>query len=291
MQRGNPTRIAQVLEEPGTKTASNGHPSDSPDLTAVGAEVLELESNPNRIALTIRLAVLALTLVACGGGAVGTNSTVGAIVGETASTQPAIALDTTTTNGGAVETTTTAMATTTTAEEGTTDLGVADILPECLAAISSVLQTFEPVVRDVVWETATIEDHIKVMTDLAATSFVDTVACDDVQLDVATEEGSALFLEVAEQAAPGAVGYFTAIIDINDALGGRAATGECAMDIVLFEEVVAEGMRWVDLPLPEQWYVMNLMGSIGFCSLQTQGELRFRPEVEAFLAGSPFAGS
>jgi hypothetical protein len=28
---------------------------------------------------------------------------------------------------------------------------------------------------------------------------------------------------------------------------------------------------------------MNLMGSISFCSRQTQGELRFRDEVEAFL--------
>ncbi|HEX2420165.1 MAG TPA: hypothetical protein VHL55_01075 [Acidimicrobiia bacterium] len=50
-------------------------------------------------------------------------------------------------------------------------------------------------------------------------------------------------------------------------------------------------MPWVDRPLPEQWLVSNFMGSIGFCRLQTQGELRFRPEIEELLAGSPFASS
>ena len=233
---------------------------------------------------------MVLMLVACGGEGV-TSTTAGAVVDDSASTQPAIAADPTTTVGGGGATTSTAIATTTTTGDVRTAIGVEDIEPECLAAISSVLQTFEPAVSDVDWESATIEDHLQVMTDLASATFVDTAGCDDAQLDVTDEEGAALFLAVAEQEAPGAVGYFTAIIEINEALGGRAATGECDEDITLFEEVVAGGVPWIDLPLPEQWYVMNLMGSISFCSLQTQGELRFRDEVEAFLAGSPFAGS
>jgi hypothetical protein len=55
--------------------------------------------------------------------------------------------------------------------------------------------------------------------------------------------------------------------------------------------VVAGGIRWVDLPLPEQVLVLRLMYTIGYCSLQTQGELISRPEVEDFLEGSPFAGA
>ncbi|HWL50669.1 MAG TPA: hypothetical protein VNT92_12395, partial [Acidimicrobiia bacterium] len=89
---------------------------------------------------------------------------------------------------------------------------------------------------------------------------------------------------------PGAVGYFTAIMAINEALDGRQSTGECRADIATFEDVVAGGIPFVDLALPEQWLVLNLMGSIGFCNLQTQGELISRPEVGEFLAGSPFAG-
>ena len=96
------------------------------------------------------------------------------------------------------------------------------------------------------------------------------------------------FLEVAEQEAPGAVGYFAAVMAMNDALGERQSTGDCQTDIGTFEGVVAGGVPFVDLPLPEQWLVLNLMGSIGFCNLQTQGELISRPEVGEFLAGSPF---
>ncbi len=233
--------------------------------------------------------VVALILAACGGDPANISTTLGTVVGDTASTQPPVAEDTTTTVAAVA--TTTAPASTTTGVEAGTGVGIEDIEPHCLAAIASILQTFEPVVRDIDWEDATIEDHLRVMTDLASASFVDTAGCDDVQLEVTDEEGAALFLAIAEMEAPGAVGYFSAILDINEALGGRAATGECTEDIELFEEVVAGGVPWVDLPLPEQWYVMNLMGSISFCSLQTQGELRFRDEVEDFLAGSPFAGS
>jgi len=64
--------------------------------------------------------------------------------------------------------------------------------------------------------------------------------------------------------------------------------GLFSTDIATFEDVVAGGVSFVDLPLPEQWLVLNLMGSIGFCNLQTQGELISRPEVGEFLAGSPF---
>jgi hypothetical protein len=75
---------------------------------------------------------------------------------------------------------------------------------------------------------------------------------------------------------------------MNETLGERQSTGDCQTDIATFEDVVAGGVPFVDLALPEQWLVLNLMGSIGFCNLQTQGELISRPEVGEFLAGSPF---
>lgn len=227
--------------------------------------------------------LLALLLAACGDGAGDTSTTAGAAVDETTATQPIVDEETTTT---VLQTTTMAEPTTSAAATG---VGIEDIPPECVEAMSGLLQTFEPAVQNIDWENATIDDHLQVMIALASASFGDISGCENVEMDMTDEEGSALFLEVAQQEAPGAVGYFTAIMEINEALEGRTSTGECAADIALFEEVVAGGVPWVDLPLPEQWYVMNLMGSIGFCSLQTQGELRFRDEVVAFLAGSPFA--
>jgi hypothetical protein len=230
--------------------------------------------------------VMTLMLAACSGGAGDTATTTGPDASRATSTavvEQATTVAETTPTG-------TAESTTTAGEQGAS---IEDIPPECLAEISAILQVFEPAVEGIDWETATIMDHIQVMTSLSGTSIGDTAACEnvDVDVDVSEEEGVALFLEVAEQEAPGAVGYFAAIIAINEELGERQSTGECQADIGTFEDVVAGGVPFVDLPLPEQWLVLNLMGSIGFCNLQTQGELISRPEVEEFLAGSPFAGS
>jgi hypothetical protein len=227
------------------------------------------------------LVPVTLLLAACG---TGTGTTTGPDAGGTTSS----VVDETTTKVAQTTTTTRVETTTTAAEQAA---GVEDIPPECVAEISAILQVFEPAVDGIDWQNATIDDHLEVMMTLAGTSIGDTAACENVELDMTEEEGAALFLAVADQEAPGAVGYFEAIMEINEALGDRHSTGDCQTDIGTFEEVVAGGVPWVDLPLPEQWLVLNLMGSIGFCSLQTQGELRFRPEVVEFLAGSPFAGS
>lgn len=228
---------------------------------------------------------MVLLLVACGGGT-DTATTTGPEAGGATSTSAVV--DQTTTTAAPTTTTTRAETTTTVAEQ---TAGIEDIPPECVAEISAILQVFEPAVEGIDWESATIDDHIQVMMSLASSSIGDTAACENVELDLTEEQGAALFLDVADQEAPGAAAYFAAIMAMNEALDGRQSTGECQTDIATFEEVVAGGVPWVDLPLPEQWLVLNLMGSIGFCSLQTQGELRFRPEVEEFLAGSPFAGS
>jgi hypothetical protein len=230
---------------------------------------------------TVSALVLATLLItACGDGAGDTATTTDPDPGGTTST-------------AAVEETTTVAPTTSPATETTTageqGASVEDIPPECVAEIAAILQAFEPAVEGIDWETATIMDHIQVMTSLSGTSIGDTPSCEEnVDLDVSEEEGVALFLEVAEQEAPGAVGYFAAILAMNETLGERQSTGDCQTDIGTFEDVVAGGVPFVDLALPEQWLVLNLMGSIGFCNLQTQGELISRPEVGEFLAGSPF---
>ena len=224
---------------------------------------------------------LTLLMAACAGGAGDTATTTGP---DAETTSTSVVEEATTT---VADTTSTAAETTTTADEQAA--GVEDIPPECVAEIAAILQAFEPAVEGIDWETATIMDHIQVMTSLSGTSIWDTTACEEnVDLDVSEEEGVALFLQVAEQEAPGAVGYFAAILAMNETLGERQSTGDCQTDIAIFEDVVAGGVPFVDLPLPEQWLVLNLMGSIGFCNLQTQGELISRPEVGEFLAGSPF---
>ena len=222
------------------------------------------------------VALIAVTLAACGS----------TTADSTAASDSAG--DATTTVAGEVTTSTTTQVpeSTTTTVDG---LSIDDVTPECLAVISELLHGYEPAVKDTDWEHATIDDHLRVMYALASFSIDDTSACDQAQLDTSEEEGSALFLAIAQTEAPGTVGYFTAIMEINKALAGRHASGDCLTDIATFEQQVTGGVPWVNRALPEQWLTLNLMSSIGYCSLQTQGELRFRPEVVAFLDGSPFA--
>ncbi len=227
----------------------------------------------NRRRRVLSVALIGMMLAACGSKTADTNS---------ADTN---AVATTTTVESGQSTTTTTEAQTTTTVDGLT---IDDISPACMAVLSELMRGYEPAVKDIDWTTATIDDHITVMYALASFSIDSTSGCDDSQMDASTEEGSALFLAVAQEVAPATVGYFTAILEINQALDGRQATGDCLTDIGIFEEQVAGGVKWVDLPLPEQFLTLNLMSSIGYCGLRTQGDLISKPEVQAFLEGSPF---
>jgi hypothetical protein len=163
--------------------------------------------------------------------------------------------------------------------------------------VSALLALYEPHVSSIDWETATIEDHINVTLALAGSdtsSIPDATQCESeaAGFDLAgtSEEGAAMFLEIAEQEAPGAVAYFTVILEAQESVGDRESTGDCQTDVATFQEIVAEGVPFMELSLGEQLLVLGLMGSIGFCSLQTQGQVMFSPETQEFLAGSPFAG-
>ena len=194
---------------------------------------------------------------------------------------------------------TTAAPATTSAPPTTTSggVGVDDIPESCREVIRAVLALYEPHVSAIDWETATIQDHIDVSLALAGSdtsAIPDPTRCESeaAGFDFAgtSEEGAAMFLAIAEQDAPGAVSYFTVVLEAQESVRDRESTGDCRSDVATFEQIVAGGTPFMELPLGEQLLVLSLMGSIGFCSLQTQGELMFRPETQAFLAGSPFAG-
>lgn len=143
---------------------------------------------------------------------------------------------------------------------------------------------------DIEWENATIEDHIAVANELGSAS-VDSVAeCENIDLDMTDEEGSALFLAVAQREAPGAVGYFESILSMTVSLYGKEVTGDCLTDLATLETIIDEGTPMIELPLAEQWLVLQLTGSINYCSLQTQGEFYFREEVQEFFAGFEHLG-
>jgi hypothetical protein len=222
--------------------------------------------------------ILVTLLAACGGDSAVTTTTAGV-------TTSSAVVTTTTTTLPAVTSTTLPPTTTTTTEAG---FGIDDIPQACYDIIVELLQLYEPAVSGVDWENATIDDHFQLMIDLGGASIDSTEGCDDVEGEMSDAAGEALLIEIARLEAPGAVGYFEAMYEIDRALEGRGATGDCLTDIASMDVIVAEGVKWLDLPLPEQVLVLGLMSSIGFCSLQTQGAFISRPDVAEFFEGSPF---
>lgn len=227
----------------------------------------------------------ALLVAACGTGAAPTTSEEDVIAGDTAPGTATTAGQVATTRPD-LTSTTIASSTTVAAGEGG-KVSIDDIPPECMAVIRSLLAIIEPAVSDIDWESATINEFIIATNRMAGSSIGSTDGCAEAEVDLEAteEEGAALFMELAAAEAPGAVGYFQRMLEIQDEQGDLEAVGECQPDVETFEAIVAEGVPMLDLPLGKQIVVLGLMGSLGYCSLQTQGELFYRPEVQEFLAG------
>jgi hypothetical protein len=248
------------------------------------------------VSLRVRSALvllLALALVAgCGGGDADVSTTADAA--DTGSTAGTTSAPPTT---SAPETTTTAASATTQALDGG-EMGIDDVPESCVEVIRALLDIYAPHVGGVDWQTATIQDHIDLTMALASTDFSslpDTTQCESEaagSLDFTgqTEDGAALFLAIAEREVPDVAEYFGVILEAREQVGDKETTGDCQTDIATFQEYVDGGVPFMELPLGDQLLILGLMNSIGFCSLQTQGELMFSPDTQEFLAGSPFAG-
>ena len=163
--------------------------------------------------------------------------------------------------------------------------------------ISALIGLYEPHMGDVDWQTATIEDHINLTLALAGTDASAIPDATQCQTDAAgtldftgqTEEGAELFLAIAERESPEVASYFSVILEARQQVD-KESTGDCQTDIATFQGYVDGGVPFMELQLGDQLLILGLMNSIGFCSLQTQGELMFAPATQEFLAGSPFAG-
>ncbi|MGH3668558.1 MAG: hypothetical protein ACRDU7_09715 [Acidimicrobiia bacterium] len=217
--------------------------------------------------------VMTLMLAACSGGAGDTATTTG----------PDASGATSTTTVAETATSATAESTTTAGEEGPS---IEDIPPECLAEISAILQVFEPAVEGIDWETATIMDHIQVMTSLSGTAIGDTAACEnvDVDVDVSEEEGVALFLEVAEQEAPGTVGYLQWVQGLAAGFGDAEVSGDCETDISALRAIIEESSSMSDLTMTEVVQVGSLVASVSTaCTPDRAEEFFAEPDVAAFL--------
>jgi hypothetical protein len=235
--------------------------------------------------------LLVLAIVAgCSSGGADVSTTAGGP--DTDSTAGATTAPPTT---SAPETTTTAAPATT--EGGGGSVSIDDVPQSCVEVISALIGLYEPHMGDVDWQTATIEDHINLTLALAGTDASAIPDATQCQTDAAgtldftgqTEEGAELFLAIAERESPEVASYFSVILEARQQVD-KESTGDCQTDIATFQGYVDGGVPFMELQLGDQLLILGLMNSIGFCSLQTQGELMFAPATQEFLAGSPFAG-
>ena len=173
---------------------------------------------------------------------------------------------------------------------------ISDLPDECVELVTDMLQEIEPVVSQIDWESASLDDLDTLMVELED----EFEALDDVEQDAGCaryefEDDTASFdamLELAEEEAPGAVGWLTFIRDMFSAFPGsgeepsaEGAPADCESAIAYLEEVIAGGGTMSSLPLSEVTAVSQAFTVVTTdCDAATMSEFVERDDVSAFLS-------
>ncbi|MEZ5377617.1 MAG: hypothetical protein R2733_14020 [Acidimicrobiales bacterium] len=176
---------------------------------------------------------------------------------------------------------------------GATIRSLDDLPSECRDAIGDFLRTIEPTVSEIDWENATLADMEEIGTalDEPGTEFETRMAdagCEDIQPD-SDEESVALMIELAEQEAPGTVGFLTFISSFATSFDeGAAASSDVPADcdgaIAYVEGLMADSESMMELPMSEMVNVTAAMEVItSECSLEESAA--FLEDNTAFFGG------
>lgn len=176
-------------------------------------------------------------------------------------------------------------------EEGSGEtVNITDMPQECIDAFVEFLQAIEPVVDGFDFESSSLDDMTAMGTELEAvtagpTADMENLNCPDV--DGTDEETFAAMIDIAENEAPGTVGYFEWIRTLSDSGEGTTASGDCETDIDSLEAIIAEKETMGSLTMGELTEVGTLMTAISTeCSADRSTEFFAQPEVLAFTTSS-----
>lgn len=234
------------------------------------------------------LIALALVLAACGGGDAATDATATAEATATtaASTPETTPAEETTTEAAPVETTT----------GDTIVVSSLDDIPEvCRDTFVSMLQTVEPVVGGVDFDTITVEELDPLFAEIEAemTSFDEQMTangCDLYSPDVADEDVWQEMLDLAEGEAPGAVGFLTWTRELAASFaegglgGGDTASGDCATDGEALVALAEEGKTMQQMTMDQLSEATALLASVTTnCSVEETTAFMEGPAVAAML--------
>jgi hypothetical protein len=228
---------------------------------------------------------LALVLAACGGADSATDST--AVVDQATTTAAAIPETT-----AAEETVTTDAVETTTGDTVLVDS--LDEIPEvCRETFVSMLRTVEPVVEGVDFDALTVEEFEPLFEQLDAdmTAFDQQMVdngCDLYSPDVADETVWQELVDLAEDEAPGSVGFLTWTRDLASSFAGGdmggTATGDCATDGAALVALAEEGRTMQQMTMAEVGEVTALFTSISTnCTFEEMPTYLEDPAVVAML--------
>ncbi len=177
--------------------------------------------------------------------------------------------------------------------DGGTDTTLADTgafanMPqECIDALVGYLTAIEPAVEGVDFESTTGEELEAMGTELEALSVDYTTAIEDLECpDPAgsDEEAFAAIIELAEQEAPGTVGYLQWVQSFAAGFGDAEVSGDCETDISALRAVIDENSSMSDLTMTQVVQVGSLVASISTaCSPERAEEFFAEADVAAFL--------
>ncbi|MGQ0849272.1 MAG: hypothetical protein ACT4OP_09165 [Actinomycetota bacterium] len=188
----------------------------------------------------------------------------------------------------------TTVATSEATESGGGEVVSVDEIPEeCMEAFVAFLQDIEPDVEQVDWANATTGQLEEIGTTLepqtaAYESAIAGKGCEDIELDISDEEAFDFMIEMAEEEAPGTVGYLEWIRDFAAQAGqggqGAAASGDCEEDIAAMQAIIDQGGTVADMTLTEVTSIGNLVTSISqVCSVDRSSEFFSQADVQEFL--------
>ncbi|HJQ92468.1 MAG TPA: hypothetical protein VJ950_12220 [Acidimicrobiia bacterium] len=177
--------------------------------------------------------------------------------------------------------------TTTVVEDGAGTVDFDDMPQECIDALVGYLQAIEPAVEDVDFDTTTGEDLEAMGTELEGLSEEYTTAIEDLDCpdpSGSDEEAFAAIIELAQQEAPGTVGYLQWVQGLAAGFGDAEVSGDCETDISALRAIIDENSSMSDLTMTEVVQVGSLVASVSTaCTPDRAEEFFAEPDVAAFL--------
>lgn len=169
-----------------------------------------------------------------------------------------------------------------------------DIPEECLDLMGAFLKEIEPVVSEVDWENATMNDlqALGEQFEERGSQLDDDIAaagCERYDLGADEDLSLELITELAEREAPGTVSWLTFLYELTsiDDTTGEVASDvptDCEGAIGYLEELVATYDSFQEVPFSEAMNVTAAIGSVqSNCTLERAQEFFSSPELTEFL--------